>query len=113
MKLCSSIQGSQPLSRYGDQSLDLTLGITRDVLQQPSLGLHRFEPVVWNDVATVPGNVTYPTRNFALALLPRLCRNAALPRSERRVPFTLLLHVAMQMGLYLHRRERRCLACSL
>jgi hypothetical protein len=63
-----SIQGSQPLSRYGDQSLDLTLGITRAVLQQPSLGFHRFEPVVWNDVATVPGNVTYPTRNFALTL---------------------------------------------
>jgi hypothetical protein len=30
-----------------------------------SLGFHRFEPVVWNGVATAPGNVTYPTRNFA------------------------------------------------
>src|SRR5579863_7151010 len=26
-------------------------------------------------------------------------------RGEQRVPFTLLLHVAMQMGLYLHRGE--------
>ena len=25
--------------------------------------------------------------------------------AKQRVPFTLLLHVAMQMGLYLHRRD--------
>ena len=34
-------------------------------LHETSCGLHRFEPVVGNGVATVPGNVTYPTRNFA------------------------------------------------
>jgi hypothetical protein len=34
-------------------------------LHEASEGFHRFEPVVWNGVATVPGNVTYPTRNFA------------------------------------------------
>ena len=37
-------------------------------LQEPLLGFHRFEPVKWNGVATAPGNVTYPTRNFALVL---------------------------------------------
>jgi hypothetical protein len=26
-------------------------------------------------------------------------------QAEQHVPFTLLLHVAMQMGLYLHRRS--------
>src|SRR5262245_49521527 len=32
MEPCSSIQGSQPLSRYGDRRLDdLTLGITRSI----------------------------------------------------------------------------------
>jgi hypothetical protein len=30
-----------------------------------SCGFHRFEPVKWNGVATAPGNITYPTRNFA------------------------------------------------
>src|SRR5258708_23059666 len=29
------------------------------------LGFHRFEPVEWNGIAPAPGNVTYPTRNFA------------------------------------------------
>ena len=33
------------------------------------VGFHRFEPVDWNGVATVPGNVTYPTRNFAWYIL--------------------------------------------
>ena len=34
-------------------------------LHETSCGFHRFEPVKWNGVATAPGNVTYPTRNFA------------------------------------------------
>ncbi len=44
---------------------NLTLGIALDALAQTPLGFHRFEPVIWNDVAIAPGNVTYPTRNFA------------------------------------------------
>jgi len=44
---------------------NLTLGIARDTLALMSLGFHRFEPVMRNDVAIVPGSVTYPTRNFA------------------------------------------------
>jgi hypothetical protein len=47
---------------------NLTLGIALDAPVQTSLGFHRFEPVIWNDVAITPGNVTYPTRNFALRL---------------------------------------------
>ena len=33
------------------------------------VGFHRFEPVVRDGVATAPGNVTYPTRNFAWYIL--------------------------------------------
>ena len=60
--------GISPLSRYGDSNscLNLTLGITRDCTcnrrREGSTDLSRLK---WNGVATAPGNVTYPTRNFA------------------------------------------------
>src|SRR5436190_5466645 len=61
--------GISPLSRYGDPKslriLPSVLPVTS--LQETSCGFHRFEPVRWNGVATAPGNVTYPTRNFARA----------------------------------------------
>jgi len=63
---------SHPESLRGSCHHDLTLGITRDALQT-SVGLHRFEPVEWNWIASVPGNVTYPTRNFA-----RVCYHITL-----------------------------------
>src|SRR5437667_6352670 len=34
-----------------------------------SRGFHRFEPVEWVGIAPAPGNVTYPTRNFARIVL--------------------------------------------
>src|SRR5215475_1270359 len=51
-------------SLRGSCGHDLTLGITRN---PPAglVGLHRFEPVERNWIAPAPGNVTYPTRNFA------------------------------------------------
>ncbi len=67
--LVNASRNSQILSRYGvPPDGGLTLGIALDVLQQPSLGFHRFEPVDWRGVATALGNVTYPTRNFARLL---------------------------------------------
>ena len=75
---------------------DLTLGITRDAPARAPGGLHRFEPVEWNGVTTAPGNVTYPTRNFAtlgpFSIVTHL--NGGLER------FRQALHVAMQVGLY-------------
>jgi hypothetical protein len=46
-------------------AFDLTLGIARGAPARAPCGFHRFEPVVKNSVATAPGNVIYPTRNFA------------------------------------------------
>ncbi len=49
-------------------------------------------------VATAPGNVTYPTRNFATL-------GPFIYVAPRREPLRGLatLHVAMQIGLYHHR----------
>src|SRR5207249_2265592 len=55
-----------PESLRGSESLRIlpsVLPVTS--LHETSCGFHRFEPVRWNGVATAPGNVTYPTRNFA------------------------------------------------
>ena len=66
-----------------------------------SCGFHRFEPVKWNGVATAPGNVTYPTRNFA-TLGPFYCyTNTYYLRVGGVLRCASLLHVAMQIGLYL------------
>ena|ERR1700730_6294537 len=56
----AAIQGSQPLSRYGesDVTLNLTLGIAHNALAQTLLGFHRFEPVV--------GTVLPPPRAMSL-----------------------------------------------
>jgi hypothetical protein len=68
--------GISPLSRYGIQ-LALVLPSVLPVMSlQTSCGLHRFEPVRWNGVATALGNVTYPTRNFA-TLGPFICYEPA------------------------------------
>jgi hypothetical protein len=63
----SAIQGSQPLSRYGESELlrNLTLGIARDVLHERRWGSTDLSRLNGHGVATAPGNVTYPTRNFA------------------------------------------------
>jgi hypothetical protein len=53
-----SLQGT-PISMFLPSVLPLT------PLHEASLGFHRFEPVDWDSVATAPGNVIYPTRNFA------------------------------------------------
>src|SRR5207249_11808081 len=46
---CSSIQGSQALSRYGDRSSRTILPsvLPSTCLYTPG-GLHRFEPVIWS-----------------------------------------------------------------
>ena len=95
-----------PESLRGSESLRIlpsVLPVTS--LHETSCGFHRFEPVKWNGVATAPGNVTYPTRNFARSCLRDRAEMHYLTWAKQRVPFTLLLHVAMQMGLYLHRRS--------
>src|SRR5579862_9424903 len=75
-------------------------------LHETSCGLHRFEPVDWNGVATAPGNVTYPTRNFA-TLGPFYCyTHTHMCRVCGVKHCALLLHVAMQIGLS-HLSERR------
>ena len=75
-------------------------------LQQAPCGFHRFEPVEWNGVATAPGNVTYPTRNFA-TLGPFYCyTNTHICRVCGVLHCASLLHVAMQIGLS-HLFEKR------
>jgi hypothetical protein len=68
-------------------------------LQSTSCGFHRFEPVEWNGVATAPGNVTYPTRNFAtlgpFVLLHQQANCPVCGDTHCAYP----LHVAMQIGL--------------
>ena len=42
-----SIQGSQPLSRYGDRAITILPSVLPAALLQAPGGLHRFEPVIW------------------------------------------------------------------
>jgi hypothetical protein len=73
-----SIQGSQPLSRYGDcQNNNLTLGITHVGLL-PTLGLHRFEPVAGDDRSS-PGQCYLPDKE--LRYLRTVIVTAAVYRS--------------------------------
>ena len=75
-------------------------------LHETSCGFHRFEPVKWNGVATAPGNVTYPTRNFA-TLGPFYCyTNTHICGVCGIKHCALFLHVAMQIGLS-HLSEKR------
>src|SRR5215813_13399470 len=62
---------------------DLTLGMARGVCTKP-VGFHRVEPVEWNGIASVPGNLTYPTRNFAQLVL-RVSTEAGLYLESHRV----------------------------
>jgi hypothetical protein len=97
--------GISPLSRYGIQ-LALVLPSVLPVMSlQTSCGLHRFEPVAG---AVLPPSWAMSLTRQGISLGPYpscLCRNAFHTWAKQRVPFTLLLHVAMQMGLYLHRRS--------
>ena len=105
MKSCDSIQGVSTLeSLRGSSYDDLTLGITRDAPARASGGLHRFEPVEWNGITSVPGNITYPTRNFA-TLGPFICVNDLNLEDSVAAHGKLLscaLHVATKIGLYHH-----------
>jgi hypothetical protein len=96
--------GISPLSRYGIQ-LALVLPSVLPVMSlQTSCGLHRFEPVVG---AVLPPSWAMLLTRQGISLAPYLRVRAEmhyLTWAKQRVPFTLLLHVAMQMGLYLHRR---------
>ena len=69
------------------------------------VGFHRFEPVEWNGITPAPGNVTYPTRNFA-TLGPFACCYARRGRRGRG-HFCRALRVAAKAGLYHHDSERR------
>jgi hypothetical protein len=79
----------------------LTLGIARDALAQTSLGFHRFEPVIgtvspppWAMLLTRQGiSLIHVIDSFGVFI--RINGEAVLKA------FTL--HVAMQIGLYLHR----------
>lgn len=66
-----SIQVSHNLSRYGDSLFLFLESYPRYYPRSPArpCGLHRFEPVLRNAITRALGNVTYPTRNFAWALL--------------------------------------------
>jgi hypothetical protein len=63
-----------------------------------------------------PGQCYFTRQGISLDLTFVIVQKCTLTWAKQRVPFTLLLHVAMQMGLYLHQRlqvRRQCLACSL
>ena len=102
--LSISIQGLSTLeSLRGSESLRILPSVLPATsLHDTSCGFHRFEPVV--------GTMLPPSRAMLLTRqgisLGRIFRDRAECNhlGEQRVPFTLLLHVAMQMGLYLHRR---------
>jgi len=70
---------------------------------QTSCGLHRFEPVI-ERCRHRPGQCYLPDKEFRLGLTFVFVQKCTLTGVKQRVPFTLLLHVAMQMGLYLHQR---------
>ena len=98
---------SSPESLRGLESLRALPSVSPAThLQQVPVGFHRFEPVECNGVATAPGNVTYPTRNFA-TLGPFYCyTNTHMWRVCGVMHCALLLHVAMQIGLS-HLSEKR------
>ena len=107
--------GISPLSRYGIQLSLVLPSVLPAKSLQTSCGLHRFEPVV--GAVSPPSWAMLLTRQgISLGPYPRVCAEMHIALwAKQRVPFTLLLHVAMQTGLYLHRRSAfvRCLACSL
>src|SRR5437016_3461966 len=58
MESVDSIQGSQPLSRYGDSFANESYPryYPRRTCKRAPVGLHRFEPVEWNGITSAPGN---------------------------------------------------------
>src|ERR1700676_2148777 len=97
------IQGLSTLeSLRGFELLRILPSVLPVISLQTSCGFHRFEPVEWNGVATAPGNVTYPTRNFA-TLGPFILFRSARVRCSRNIQAegqNAFLHIAMQIGLY-------------
>jgi hypothetical protein len=71
-------------------------------LHETSCGFHRFEPVV-GTMLPLSRAMLLTRQGISLASYLRdRAEMHYLTRAKQRVPFTLLLHVAMQMGLYLH-----------
>src|SRR5207253_5853910 len=64
-----SIQGSQPLSRYGDRAITILPSVLPAALLQRREGFTDLSRLV-DGIAPAPGNVTYPTRNFAQLCCP-------------------------------------------
>src|SRR5258708_15254601 len=67
-----------------------------DALAQTSLGFHRFEPVI-GIVSPLPWAMLLTRQGISLRSV-----NSAYSRAMRLFHF-LILHVAMHLGLYLHR----------
>ena len=63
MEPCSSIQGSQPLSRYGDRRLTILPSVLPVAHLHAPCGLHRFEPVAGRDRSR-PGQCYLPDKEF-------------------------------------------------
>ena len=76
--------GISPLSRYGDRVCTRSYPRYYPRRLHAPVGLHRFEPVEWNGIASAPGNVTYPTRNFA-RFIPQVSRWAGLYLDPHRL----------------------------
>jgi hypothetical protein len=103
----AAIQGSHTLSRYGETrkrhraTSSLTLGIARDALAQTSLGFHRFEPVI-GTVSPLPWAMLLTRQGISLIhVIDSLGIFVRINGGAFLKAFTL--HVAMQIGLYLHR----------
>jgi|SRR5713101_471025 len=94
MESCDSIQGSQPLSRYGDRRATILPSVLPVISLQRSWGLHRFEPVNWTGL--LPPRAMLLTRQ-GISLTMLLHCVATMGAGH----FCQLLHVAMQVGLYL------------
>ena len=79
----------------------LTLGIALDALAQTSLGFHRFEPVI-GIVSPLPWAILLTRQGISLG---HVIDFAEVFTSLEIKAILLTLHVAMQIGLYLHRIE--------
>jgi hypothetical protein len=95
-----------PESLRGSESLRIlpsVLPVTS--LHETSFGFHRFEPVV-GTMSPLSRAMLLTRQGISLGPYSVFVQKCTSHNgAKQRVPFTLLLHVAMQMGLYLHQRS--------
>ena len=99
ISLLKSLRGNQAAPNALTRSL--TLGIALDALAQTSLGFHRFEPVV-GIVSPLSWAMLLTRQGISLGHVIDFVR---VFYSLEIKAILLALHVAMQIGLYLHRIE--------